>query len=100
MRASKNHTPVVNVGKLKLLCQITFKTFFDIEGKYRVEVISWVSTKDGCKPNLLGMDFLESTEKSIDINTSKIDLKTHPEVAVKSSRYKTKSYPYVSSTKL
>ena len=84
--------------KLKLLGQITFKTSFDIEGKYQVEVTAWVSAKDGCKPNLLGMDFLESTVKSIDISTPKIDLKTYPEVAVKLSRYQTKSY--VSSYKI
>ena len=50
--------------------------------------------------NLLGMDFLESTVKSIDISTPKIDLKTYPEVAVKLSRYQTKNYPYVSSYKI
>ena len=76
MKASKNHTLAVNGEKLKLLGQITFKTSFDIEGKYQVEVTTWVSAKDGCKPNLLGMDFLESTVKSIDLTTPKIDLKT------------------------
>ena len=45
------------------------------------------------------MDFLESTVKSIDVSTRKIDLKTYPEVAVKLSRYQTKSYLYVSSYK-
>ena len=100
MKASKNHTLAVNGEKLKLLGQITFKTSFDIEGKYQVEVTAWVSVKDGCKPNLLRMDFLESTVKSIDISTPKIDLKTYPEVAVKLSRYQTKSYPYVSSYKI
>ena len=100
MKASKNHTLAVNGEKLKLLGQITFKTSFDMEGKYQVEVIAWVSAKDGCKPNFLGMDFLESTVKSIDISTPKIDLKTYPEVAVKLSRNQTKSYPYVSSYKI
>ena len=100
MEASKNHTLAVKVEKLKLLGQITFKIFFDIEGKYQVEVTAWVSAKDGCKPNLLGMDFLESTVKSTDISTPKIDLKTYPEVAVKLSRYQTKSYPYVNSYKI
>ena len=100
MKASKNHTLVVNGEKLKLLGRITFKTSFDIEGKYRVGVTAWVSAKDGCKPNLLGMDFLESTVKSIDISTPKIDWKTYPEVAVKLSRYQTKSYPYVCSYKI
>ena len=99
MKASKNHTLAVNGEKLKLLGQITFKTSFDIEGRYQVEITAWVSAKDGCKPNLLGMEFLESTVKSIDISTPKIDLKTYPEVAVKLSRYQTKSYPYVSSYK-
>ena len=100
MKASKNHTLAVNGEKLKLLGQIFFKTSFDIEGKYQVEVTTWVSAKDGCKPNLLGMDFLESTVKSIDISTPKIDLKTYPEVAVTLSRYQTKSYPYISSYKI
>ena len=100
MKASKNHTLAVNGEKLKLLGQITFKTSFDIEGKYHVEVTTWVSAKDGCKPNLLGMDFLESTVKSIDLTTPKIDLKTYPEVAVTLSRYQTKSYPYISSYKI
>ena len=100
LKASKNHTLAVNSEKLKLLGQITLKTSFDIEGKYQVEVTAWVSAKDGCQPNLLGTDFLESTVKSIDISTPKIDLKTYPEVAVKLSRYQTKSYPYVSSYKI
>ena len=100
MKASKNHTLAVNGEKLKLLGQITFKTSFDIEGKYQVEVTTWVSAKDGCKPNLLGMDFLESTVKSIDLTAPKIDLKTYPEVAVTLSRYQTKSYPYISSYKI
>ena len=100
MKASKNHTLAVNGEKLKLLGQITFKTSFDIEGKYQVEVTAWVSAKDGCKPNLLGMDFLESTVKSIDLTNPKIDLKTYPEVAVTLSRYQTKSYPYISSYKM
>ena len=100
MKASKNHTLAVNGEKLKLLGQITFKTSFDIEGKYQVEVTAWVSAKDGCKPNLLGMDFLESTVKSIDLTTPKIDLKTYPEVAVTLSRYQTKSYPYISFYKI
>ena len=46
------------------------------------------------------MNFLESKIKSIDISTPKIDLKTYPEVAVKLSRYQTKSYPYVNSYKI
>ena len=71
MKASKNYTLAVNGEKLKLLGQITF-TSFDIEGKYQVEVTAWVSAKDGCKPNLLGMDFLESTVKSINISTEKL----------------------------
>ena len=100
MKASKNHTLAVNGEKLKLLGQITFNTSFDIEGKYQVEVTTWVSAKDGCKPNLLGTDFLESTVKSIDLTTPKIDLKTYPEVAVTLSRYQTKSYPYISSYKI
>ena len=100
MKASKNHTLAFNGEKLKLIGQITFKTFFDIEGKYQVEVTAWVSAKDGCKPNLLGMEFLESTVKSNDISTPKIDIKTYPEVVVKLSRYQTKSYPYVSSYKI
>ena len=65
-----------------------------------MKVTAWFSGKDGCKPNLLGMDFLESTVKSIDISTPKIDLKMYPEVAVKLSRYQTRSYPYVSSYKI
>ena len=93
MKASKNHTLAVNGEKLKLLGQKTFKTSFDIEGKYQVEITAWVSAKDGCKPNLLGMDFLESTVKSIDISTPKIDLKTYPEVAVKLSRYQNQKLP-------
>ena len=100
MKASKNLTLAVNGEKLKLLGQITFKTSFDNEGKYQVEVTTWVLAKDGCKPNLLGMDFLESTVKSIDLTTPKIDLRTYPEVAVTLSRYQTKSYPYISSYKL
>ena len=100
MKASKNHTLAVNGEKLKLLGQISFKTSFDIEGKYQVEVTALVSAKDGCQPNLLGMDFLESTVKSIDLTTPKIDLKTYPEVAVTISRYQTKSYQYISSYKI
>ena len=100
MTASKNHTLEVNDETLKPLGQITFKTSFDNEGKYQVEVTAWVSAKDGCKPNLLGMDFLESTVKSIDITTPKIDLKTYPEVAVTLSRYQMKTYPYISSYKI
>ena len=42
MKASKNHTLAVNGEKLKLLGQITFKTSFDIEEKYQVEVTTWV----------------------------------------------------------
>ena len=100
MKASKNHDLAVNGEKLKVLGPITFKTSFDIEGKNQVEVTAWVSAKDGCKPKLLGMDFLESTVKSIDLTTPKIDLKTYPEVAVKLSRYQTKSYPYIGSYKI
>ena len=100
MKASKNHTLAVSGEKLKPLGQITFKTSFDIAGKYQVEVTAWVSAKDGCKPNLLGMDFFESNVKSIDISTPKIDLKTYPEVAFKLFRYQTKSYPYVSFYKI
>ena len=100
MKASKNHTLAVNGEKLKLLGQITFKTSFDIEGKYQIEVTAWVSAKDVCKPILLGMDFLESTVKSIDISTPKIDLKIYPEVALKLSTYQTKSYPYFISYKI
>ena len=69
MRASKNYILAVNGEKLKLLGQLTFETSFDIEGKYQVEITAWVSTKDGCKPNMLGVDVLGSTEKSTDIST-------------------------------
>ena len=100
MKASKNHTLAVIGEKLKLLVQITFETSFDIEGKYQVEVTAWVSAKDGCKPNFLGMDFLKSTLNSIDISTPKINLRTYPEVAVKLSRYQTKSHRYVISYKI
>ena len=100
MKTSKNHNLAVMGEKLKLLGQITFKTSFDIEGKCQVEVTAWVSAKDGCKANLLGMDFLQSTVNSIDISTPTIDLRTYPEVAVKLSRYQTNSYPYVSSYKI
>ena len=99
MKASRNHTLAVNGEKLKLLGQIPFETSFDIEGKYQVEVSALVSAKDGCKPNLLGMDFHESTVKSNDLTTPKVDLKTYPEVVVTLSRYQTKSYPYISSYK-
>ena len=65
-----------------------------------MDVTAWVSAKDGCKPNLLGMDFLESTVKFLDISTPNIDLKTYHEVAVKLSSYQTKSYTYVISYKI
>ena len=94
MRASKNHTLAVNGEKLKVLCQITFKTSVNIEGKYQVELTACASAKNGCNSNLLRMDFLESTVKSIDISTPKIDLKAYPDVDVKLSRYQTKSSPY------
>ena len=97
MKASKNHTLAVNGEKLKVLCQTTFKTSVNIEGKYQVEFTACASAKNGSNSNLLRMDLLESTLKSMDIRTPKIDLKAYTDVDVKLSRYQTKSFPYFSS---
>ena len=69
---TKTNTVAVNGEKLKLLGSITFISSFDIERKHNVNVKTWVSAENGCKPNISGMDFLDHSTKSIDITTPKI----------------------------
>ena len=84
--------------KLKLLEQTKSKFSFDITGKYHVDVTAWISAKNRCKQNLLGMDFIENTLNSIDTSAPKIDLKIFPGFAV--FRFQTKSYPHNSAFKI
>ena len=95
----KNNTLAVSGEKLELLGQTIFKISFDIAGNYQVNVSAWVSTKDGCKPNLLRMDFIENSVRSIDICSPKNDLTKFPVVSLMLSRNQTESYPCVSSYK-
>ena len=53
--------------------------------------------KDGCKLNILGMDFLSNSTKSIDFSTRKLELKMYPGVSVAISNIKSKNYPFISS---
>ena len=93
---SNTNTLAVNGEKLKLLGYVKIKTCFDIEGRYQTELKAWVSAKDGCKPNILGMDFMNNSTKLIDIESPKIELKNFPGVSIALSKYQTKCYPYVS----
>ena len=63
---SNTNTLAVNGEKLKLLGYVKIKTCFDIVGRYQTELKAWVSAKDGCKPNILGMDFMNNSAKLID----------------------------------
>ena len=54
----ESRTVAVNGQKLKLLGYIEITSSFDIEGSYNIDHHLWVSAKDGCKVNILGMDFL------------------------------------------
>ena len=50
--------------------------------------------KNGCKPKLVGIDFIENTVINIVVSGPKIDLKILPGNSVLLSRIQTKSYPY------
>ena len=55
---------------------------------------TWVSEKNGCELNILGMDFLNFETKSIEFTTPKMNLKFYPNVSITLSKYQTKSYPF------
>ena len=93
---SKQKTIAVNGERLKLLGYIHVPISFDIEGKYYSDLKTWVSEKNGCELNILGMDFLIFATKSIEFTTPKMNLKIYPNVSITLSKYQTKSYPFVS----
>ena len=93
---SKQKTIAVNGERLKLLGYIHVPILFDIEGKYYTDLETWVSEKNGCELNILGMDFLNFATKSIEFTTPKMNLKIYPNVSITLSKYQTKSYLFVS----
>ena len=92
----KQKTIAVNGERLKLLGYIHVPISFDIEGEYYTDFKTWVSEKNGCELNILGMDFLKFATKSIGIRTPKMKLKIYPNISITLSKYQTKSYRFVS----
>ena len=93
---SKQKTIAVNGERLKLLGYIHVPISFDIEGRYYTDLKTWVSEKNGCELNILGMDFLNFATKSIEFTTPEMNLKLYPNVSITLSKYQTKGYPFVS----
>ena len=91
----KQKTIAVNGERLKLLGYIHVPISLDIEGKYYTDLKTWVSEKNGCELNILGMDFLNFATKSIEFTTPKLNVKIYPNVSITLSKYQTKSYPFV-----
>ena len=94
---AQSKTFAVNGQKLKFLGYKNFNASFDSKGDYFVKIRAWVAAKDGCKLNILGMDFLSNSTKSIDFSTPKLELKMYPGVLIAISNIKSKSYPFISS---
>ena len=92
----KQKTIAVNGERLKLLGYINVPISFDIEGKYYIDLKTWVSEKNGCELNILVIDFLNFATKSIEFKTPKMNLNIYPNVSITLSKYQTKSYPFVS----
>ena len=78
---SKQKTIAVNGERIKLLGYIHVPISFDIEGKYYTDLKTWVSEKNDCELNILGMDFLNFATKSIEFTTPKMKIKSYPFVS-------------------
>ena len=66
---AQSKTFAVNGQKIKLLGYTNFNASFDSKSDYVVKVRAWVAAMDGCKLNIVGMDFLSKSTKSIDFLT-------------------------------
>ena len=75
LQKSDSITVAVNGEKIKLSGYTNFEANFDIQGDYLIKIKAWVSAKNGCKLNILRMNFVFKTTKSIEFSTPKSELK-------------------------
>ena len=77
-----------------------FEASFDIQGEYPIKVEAWVSARDRCRFNKVGMYFLSKTTKSIDFSPYKLEFKIYPGIAVSINNKRSKIYSNFSFYKI
>ena len=92
----RSNTVAVNGEKLKLIGYTNFDSTFGTNTDNPVKVKAWISAKNGCDLNILGMNFIWHNIESINFPNLNLELKKYPDITVPTSVIRSKSYPYLS----
>ena len=96
MNKSSSNTVAVNGEKLKLIGYTNFESTFGTNTDNPVKIKAWISAKNCCDLNILGMDFICHNIKSINFRNLNLEIKKYPDITVPIIIIRSKSYPYLS----
>ena len=96
LNKSRSNAVAVNGENLKLIGYTNFDSTFGTNTDNPVKIKAWISAKDGCDLNILGMDFISHNINSINFPNLNLELKKYPDIKNPISVVRSKSYSYLS----